>query len=89
MKALIVLLPLILCLNGCPATIPRVPDKVEVPIPTRCEPTTNVTQLKELDFDKAKKEMTLYEKNQLLLAENSSLTGQNTELKAALKECTK
>jgi hypothetical protein len=62
---------------------------VEIPIATKCEPTTNITEIKEFPFDKATKDMDLYTKLQLVLVELHLVRGQNEELKAALKECTK
>lgn len=78
-----------LLLTGCETFKVTKTQIVKVPIITKCEPTTTVTEITEYPFDKANKEMSLYEKNQLLAAENSLVKGQNIELKAALKECTK
>lgn len=73
---------------GC-ATKPVVPGIVEVPLPTRCEPTLKVKEIDEYPFDRATKEMSLYEKFQLAIAELNLVKGQNIELKAVVKECTK
>lgn len=79
---------LALSLAACGTTKLTDTQTVYVPITTKCKPVTNVTEV-ENHFDKANKEMSLFEKTQLLAAENKSLKGQNTELKVALAECTK
>lgn len=77
-------------LTGCGATIPITKTQlVPVPIATKCSPITNVTSVVEYPTKKMRKEMSLYEKNQLVIAELKIVKGQNIELKAALKECTK
>jgi hypothetical protein len=79
-----------LLLTGCataPKPVPE-PQRVEVPIVVKCEPTTNITPVSNA-FDKATKEMSLYEKFELALEELTSYRGRDKELTAALRECTK
>lgn len=64
------------------------PQMVQVAIQTKCEPITIVRDV-DYAFTDAKKEMSLYDKFKLALYELESVTNQNIELKAALKECTK
>lgn len=85
-----VLLLSLLLLTGC-ATVkapPPEPQKVEIMVPVKCEPTTNVTPADDA-YDKATKEMSLFEKFELALEELHSYRGRDKELTAALKECTK
>jgi hypothetical protein len=82
------LLPLFI-LAGCATTNqPPEPIKVEVPVAVKCEPTTNITPANNA-FDKATKEMSLFEKFELALEELHSYRGRDKELAAALRECTK
>jgi outer membrane biogenesis lipoprotein LolB len=89
MKTTFLLLIVVLFLTGCPATIPTAPDVVEVPVAVRCKPTVQITKIQDYAYDRAVKEMSLYEKFQLAMSELSTVRGQNKELDAALKECTK
>ncbi len=86
---LLVILTCVLALTGCLGTAPTKPDIVNVPIATKCKPITNITEIPVKPVSQAKKDMTLYEKLQLVLSELEQITGQNKELKAALSECTK
>lgn len=81
---------LVLALTGCAST-PKFTGTqlVNVPITTKCSPITNITPIAEYPLDKVTKNMSLFEKLQLALAERSLYKGQNIELKAALAECTK
>lgn len=79
---------LIMLLTACGTTKLTDTQTVYVPVATKCSPVTNITEIED-HFSKAKKEMSLYEKTQLIAAENKALRGQNIELKAALAECTK
>lgn len=84
------LLVLALVLTGC-CTKPLTSNTqiVEVPIAVKCTPTLNVTEIQVHPLAKIRKDMSLYEKNQLTVAELKLVEGQNKELKAALSECTK
>jgi uncharacterized lipoprotein YajG len=83
------LLTSMLLLSGC-ATKPVTKTQiVHVPIATKCESTVRVTEIAEYPTQNLDKDMTLYEKVISLMSENKLLRGQNTELKAALSECTK
>lgn len=62
---------------------------VKVPVATKCEPTTEITEITDYPTKRLTKEMSLFEKFQLTLAELKLLQGQNKELTAALSECTK
>jgi uncharacterized lipoprotein YajG len=75
-------------LIGCCTNPVIVPEKIEVPIAVKCEPVTTITVINHA-YDRATPEMSLYEKFQLALEELNSVNGQNKELTAALKECTK
>lgn len=86
MKRAIVMTALLLI--GCTA-LPTATQLVQIPIVTKCNPQTSISKIPEYPFDKAKKEMTLFEKFQLALSELSLIRGQNKELQAALIECTK
>jgi hypothetical protein len=88
MNKLLIGLCLIFSLTACGTTKLTDTQTVYVPVVAKCKPLTNITEVEDY-FSKAKKEMSLYEKTQLLAAENKSLKGQNIELKAALSECTK
>lgn len=81
---------MLFALGGC-ATTPKLTGTqlVNVPISTKCSPTLNITDIPEYPTDKMTKDMSLFEKFQLVWSERSLLKGQNTELKAALGECTK
>ncbi len=76
-------------LTGCATTSPTNTQVVQVPVVAKCTPKTNITPIVEYPFSKATKEMSLYQKLQLALAERDVVKGQNIELKAALAECTK
>lgn len=82
-------LVLTMSLMGCGGLKLTDTQTVYVPVTTKCKPTTNITEIKEYAFSKAKKEMSLYEKSQLMAAERDQYKGQNIELRAALAECTK
>lgn len=88
MNNLSILIISLALLTGC-ATKPTAPEVVQVPLATKCEPTVKVKEIDEYPFDRATKEMSLYEKFQLAVAELNLVKGQNTELKAVVKECTK
>lgn len=80
---------LVVLLVGCTTLAGPSPTQVvDVPITKRCEPTMKITQITDV-FDQAKKEMTLEQKIVPLIAELEQYKGQNKELQAALKECTK
>jgi hypothetical protein len=80
----------LLLLAGCATTKapPPEPQKVEVPVVVKCEPTTNITPVNNA-YDKATKEMSLFEKFELAVEELHSYRGRDKELTAALRECTK
>lgn len=81
---------LALALTGCGAQIVREPPQiVNVAVPVKCEPTLKVTDINDYPTDHFTKDMPLYDKTKLALAELALLRGQNKELKAALTECTK
>jgi len=86
--SVIIILVLVFSAVAC-TSLPPAPQLVEVPIATKCNPTVKITPITEYVFDKAKKDMSLYETSQLALSELSTVRGQNKELTAALKECTK
>lgn len=89
MKFILGLVVSLILIVGCgTVTLPQ-PQLVSVPVKTKCEPITNVKDIDVYPFSEAKKEMSLYEKFKLALQELELVTDQNTELKAALKECTK
>lgn len=90
MKFILGLVVSLILLVGC-GTVTRIPPPqlVNVPIKTKCEPITNVKDIGVYPLSEAKKEMSLYEKLKLALQELELINDQNTELKAALKECTK
>jgi hypothetical protein len=86
---LIFALPISMVLAGCVDPVkPEPTNVVEKLVPVKCKPSIQITQISEYPLDTANKEMTLFEKSQLALAENSLIKGQNKELKAALAECT-
>ncbi len=89
MKNLIIALLLSLVMIGCGGMSVKGAQIAEVPIKTKCTPTLGITEIKEYPYDRATKTMDLYDKLQLALAELGLVKGQNTELKAALGECTK
>ena len=89
MKNFILIAALAFIITGCGGTVEiKPPQVVQVPIEVKCESSVTVTPIAEYPFDKATKEMTLYEKFQLALAEKDLVRGQNKELTAALSECT-
>ncbi len=81
---------IVLALTGC-ATKPVLTGTqiVEVPIATKCEPKMKITDITFNPKKHLTKEMSMFDKLQLVLAQLKITEGQNTELKAALKECTK
>jgi hypothetical protein len=92
MKKLITFLSVLL-ISGCSSFSPPAinvtgTQVVDVPIVTRCDPSVKVTPIDHV-FDQAKKEIPLEDKTKLALSELNSVNGQNAELLAALKECTK
>lgn len=88
MKNPLIALAVICTFVGC-GTAPAIPQQVNVPIQTKCQPITNVKDIDKFPVDEAKKDMSLYDKFKLVLSELELVRDQNTELKAALKECTK
>lgn len=89
MKNFILVFVLAFIITGCGSTVKlSQPQVVQVPIEVKCKSTVTVTPIAEYPFDNATKEMTLYEKFQLALAEKDLVRGQNKELTAALSECT-
>ncbi len=62
---------------------------VYVPVVTKCEPTLQITEVKEWPSSRITKDMSLFDKTKLILADRSILKGLLIEYKAALKECTK
>jgi hypothetical protein len=88
MKKLILVLSMALFIGGC-GTISGSTQIVKIPAVTKCEPSVTPRDPVSLPFDNATKEMSLYDKFKLLLAENNIISGHNKELKAALRECTK
>lgn len=87
MKSLI-LIPVFVIMTGC-ASISGNTQIVKVPVVTKCEPSVKVSSVVNYPFDKAKKEMSTFEKYQLASAERKLLRAENKELRAALSECTK
>ena len=87
MKSFIIVLVFLLA-GCCTPEIIEKPQIVEVPVMVKCKPTVTITPITH-PFDKAKKDMSLYDKLKLALAELSLVKGQNKELTAALTECTK
>lgn len=84
------MLLMFLLLAACTTALPVIqPTKIEIPIAVKCEPTIKITPITEYPFDRATKEMSLYDKLELSLEELHSVKGQNLELTAALRECTK
>jgi hypothetical protein len=86
---IVLLLTSMLLLSGCGTNPVTKTQIVHVPITTKCEPTVKITEIFEYPTQNLDKDMTLYEKTIALMSENKLLRGQNTELKAALSECTK
>lgn len=88
MKQVIFLLFAIL-LVGCAPTIIRETQTVEVLVPVKCEPSVKINLIEEYPFNKARKEMSAFEKYQLSSEERKLLRAENKELRAALAECTR
>lgn len=81
---------LISSLAGCGGTqVIKEPQLVNVAVPVKCEPTLNITEIRDYPTDHFTEDMDLYDKAKLVIAELKLVKGQNTELKAALAECTK
>lgn len=86
MIKLISSLVLAVLISGCD-TVPINTQEVKVAVVTKCDPSVKITPITH-PFDNVTKEMSLFEKVQLLMSERFLVNGQNKELTAALKECT-
>lgn len=82
----IIILSLSGCAWLCPKQDPIIIEK-KVPVPVKCDaPAVNTPT--EYPFDKAKKEMTNFEKLRLALAELEIYRGYTKELEAVKNKCT-
>lgn len=87
MPFLLLAAPLVLLLTACGAAQPVfVPQVVKIPVPVYCQ----VKDVKKpsMPFDEtAAPDMSLYQKVQLLAAQDQALKGYSTELAGALAGC--
>lgn len=87
MRALFLSIVLALSMTAC-STAPTKPETIYVKVPTKCEPTTAISKIDPYPVDKVSKEDSLFNKVQAALEELELIKSQNTQLKAALTECT-
>ena len=87
---LAVIFPIILSVGACASSGVQITgtQEVRVPIPVRCDIAP--VNKPELPFDtQATKDMSLFDKVRLLLAQNSNLQGYTEELVSAIDVCAK